>query len=430
MQDVRRKFTTSSYIFDVLNIDAIDKWFLVLFYSEGNDMKNLVENISILSDNLLVETLLKGEIMRIKELCEKCHVHQSSDGRWYANVNGKQIRKTKYEDILRAISDPNTINLVWNGFICNRKECVGLSRDTIHKDEFWYERYIGSSELADIPFGDIRIPDLKKFYVHCCNIYGDKLKRKYWNGVIGTVSKVFQYAIDLGAMSSNPVRDLKLERNAFAPATLHDIEELCFSETEERAVINKACELGEAKCDPLYLGVALMFKLGTRISEFNALQWNDIKDDRVYITKSCVNDGRDIQKRTKTYSGIRYIPLSDEALKMLKRIKEMNESIGYPVGGNAFLFYRKRRGNIEKATNRCLDSRLRTIQNRFNLNAGCIRSSHDIRRTFCTDILGNPELNVRDAQIYMGHGTPQQTMDYLKVSDKRRSDEIFRNTVK
>lgn len=384
----------------------------------------MIDKTCLIDDNALVESLLKGEIMRVKELMNRYHVRQTNDGRWYANINGRQVRKTKYEDIIKEISRPSTISGVWGDFIAARAENVGLSEDTVDKDIYWWKTYISKSDLSKIPIDKIRVSDLKRFYQFCCNEHGDLLKRKYWNGIIGTVSKIFQYCIDLDMMSINPVRSLKLDKNSFKPETVHDFEDLCFSETEKQMVIEQAVYIGQRKQDPIYCGIPLMFSIGPRLSEFNGLKWGDIKGDRIYITKSCTNGGVNIQNRTKTPSGQRYIPLTDEDIKAFETIKKLNVLKGYPVEDDAFIFYRTKKGVVKKCTNRCFDARLRTIQK--GLGFEHIRSSHDIRRTFCTDLLSIPELSVRDVQTYMGHKTPQQTMEYQKIKDKQRSDDIFR----
>ena len=90
-----------------------------------------------------------------------------------------------------------------------------------------------------------------------------------------------------------------------------------------------------------------------------------------------------------------------------------------------FVFRRIKKGEIVPVNTRCFDSRLR----RYCKEAGMkeLKSQHDIRRTFATDLY-YAGMNLKDIQKIMGHGSMQQTQAYIHFRESE-NEELLMNAI-
>lgn len=344
--------------------------------------------------------------------------------RYYARVNGKKYRRT---DLITLLADLNgikkhTINGIWDEYLQSRID--HREAETIKKDISTYNTYISHSALADKDINEIKIADIKEFFVYCKKVNGHSFTRKYWNGIKRVVSGVIGYSMEKGWTEYNAALQAKFEPNEFKPPIHHDKKELFFTEEETNEVISECFK--RAGGDTLFYGLILLFAIGIRIGELNALKWLDIdwESEEIHIQRESTNGGRTINEHTKTPAGDRFIPLNKTAIKCLKAIKNHNQLSGIPVENNDFIFQYRKKGVIQLTTHRVFEYRLYHMQE--DLGYAVLRSLHDIRRTYATNCYKHG-IDLKTLSEWMGHTTTEQTRAYIK--DGRTDEKLKREII-
>lgn len=92
---------------------------------------------------------------------------------------------------------------------------------------------------------------------------------------------------------------------------------------------------------------------------------------------------------------------------------------GLPIGQDDFVFLRRYKGEICPCTTRCFESRLKKYCRKANMDV--LKSQHDIRRTFATNLFYNG-MPIKNISKIMGHETIEQTEQYIKC--KTEVDEF------
>lgn len=252
------------------------------------------------------------------------------------------------------------------------------------------------------------------------------MKRKYWHCIRGTLNSMFQYAIDRLYISNNPIHNLKPKKDFFAPATKTKDSDTVFSQSEMVAVTQlaeKDCE-STGKSEPL--GIIVLFNLGLRDGELCALKWRDIEFYRgkayihiqremvAHIDNTGAAHGFEVLPHCKSEAGDRRIQLNDKAIDTFNRIKLINKANSLPTTDDDYIFLRHYKGAIKFCTPRSFDPRLRKYCRQAGMTV--IKSPHDIRRTVLTNLY-NVGMPLKKIQVYAGHSSLQQTMDYIRISE-------------
>lgn len=247
-------------------------------------------HIMALYDTMTPESLeflverTRMEIKR-KELLSfhKTPIKQLPNGRWYTRIEGRKVeRKTKEEIenlIIEKYRDNNvTLTSIFYNYLLRRKKTVAAT--TWAKDNCYFDYFVKSSSIADIPLNKLTLDDGYSFLDHCLLIKPN-LKRKYWNNLIGFLNNMFQYAIDRNIISDNPFRHLKPKKDLFAADTTTRDGDTVFTKAEQ----TKVCTLAEAdaektgKSEPL--GIVVLFNLGIRDGDMDMMQYLDSLSETV-----------------------------------------------------------------------------------------------------------------------------------------------------
>lgn len=159
------------------------------------------------------------------------------------------------------------------------------------------------------------------------------------------------------------------------------------------------------------------------------MKWKDIENAQITINRMIIegddlhntHKGHQMVEYTKSEAGNRTLPLSEEAKRILEKVKSINSSRNYPVSNNDYIFIRIYQGSFTFCNQRSFDPRLRRYCEKCGMDA--IKSCHDIRRTVITrmyhKIIKNdyPDANLNMLQIFAGHSTLQQTLDYVRADN-------------
>lgn len=203
---------------------------------------------------------------------------------------------------------------------------------------------------------------------------------------------MFQYAIQLKIISSNPIESLNIHRDKFIPKIIKKETDLFFLENEEYLVKMFAYQDYKITKNSLPLAIPLLFLTGIRDGELCGLHWRDIEGDYLHVQSEIVEqidedgnfNGYRWVDHCKSQAGDRLIPLSKEAKELLQTIKKNNFSNGFPISQDDFIFLRKKKNDILFCTSRCFESRIKKYCKQAKMEV--LKSQHDVRRTFATNL--------------------------------------------
>ena len=353
-------------------------------------------------------------------------VKQLPDGRWWIRLNGKVIKKTSreaiFEEIIKRQHEQNDLEFIKVAEKWLEIQKIEKAAGTWIKDYRFIQNYLYGSNLEHLKIDQVNYSDCVNWATWCL-AKTPMMKSAYFKNMKSELSKLFDYALKENLISSNPARELSIHRDHFQKATKHEDNELIFLDSEKEAVKNLIYQEAQKKKDTVCLGILLLFNTGIRDGELNELRWGDIEDGMLHVQREYIEnfdpvtnkfDGYKVVDHCKSDSGDRKIPLNKEALAILQMQKEFSIANGYSVEKNDLIFRRTKKEQVQQCNTRCYEARIKRFCRLANMNV--LKSQHDIRRTFCTNLYytGMPLKNI---QKLMGHSSLKQTMDYIKFKE-------------
>ena len=381
----------------------------------------------------------KGRILRTGE-------SQRKDGRYafvYTDHLGKQkfiyswkLEKTdplpsgcrpcvalriREQEILRDIQDgiiPSGGNLTVleltekyiaqkNGLKETSKACYRKVINIIAKDKFGGYR-----------IDKVRISDAKEWFVRL------QAEGKSYGTIqtIRTVIKpVFQMAVNDDLLRKNPF-DFKLKELLIDDRKVR----LALTELQEKQFLDF---VQNSNCyKKYYEAIAILFKTGLRISELCGLTVRDIdfKERSINVDHQLQKiDCRYYIETTKSKSGLRKIPMSENVYILLKDVieKQKDRKIEPVIDGySGFLFLNRNGTPIVKEN---WERRFRNIIRRYNK---CHQEKlpdvvpHVCRHTYCTN-MARSGMNPKILQYLMGHSSITITLNYYTHLDLNDAKE-------
>jgi integrase len=355
-------------------------------------------------------------------------------GEWYVKIQGKKHKRKNREDLEQFIVDYHreqdkrsaiTIENFAEDYLNSRKNTVALS--TWKKDCTWYESYIKNAEIAQKPVDEITIKDANDFWEHCVKIH-PKMKRKYWNNIVTTMNGIMGYIMLCGHHFKNPFEIFKPHKDLFETPKKKDDADV-FTDDEAKRVCKLAREDTEKKGCLEPLGIIILFKTGLRVGEICALKWSDIENhgEKRYLhvqremsehvevdTKKTT--GYDILEHCKSEAGNRLIPLTDELESLFAEVRKKALKNRFPIDMDDYIFHRIRKGVVDISNRSGFNVRIRKYCTKAGMSV--IKSLHDIRRTFITNLF-NSGCPLKTVQYIAGHSSEEMTLKYLR----RKADD-------
>lgn len=262
--------------------------------------------------------------------------------------------------------------------------------------------------------GTMIIEDIKP--LHCQDIL-NKMADNYSNTTIKKVRAIlyslFADAEENGLILKNPVT-----KNVKCTAGKQAKEKKVLSVHEHRTFLEIA------KKSSFYNSYCFILQTGLRIGELTALQWEDVdfKAKTIHIRHTIDLNGKekDIKmSSTKTKAGERMIPLTNEALRILKEEKKKRAELSIvPIQFSNFVFLNKH------GIPTC-----RAVYNedlyKYADKAGMERFSvHTLRHTFATGCI-EAGMKPKTLQMILGHSNIGITMDlYVHITDDEKEKEL------
>ncbi len=251
--------------------------------------------------------------------------------------------------------------------------------------------------------------------LHCQNVLNQMIG-KYNTSTIGNVRVVmfslFESAVENNLISSNPVK-----RSVKAFSDKVPKVRRVLTQSEQKILLETAKE------SEYYNQYAFILQTGLRCGEMTALKWEDIdfKSRTMTIKHSmdCDRKGKIELGDTKSEAGKRKIPLTDEAVAILKNQK--NKLAKYSIINmeySDFIFLNESGCPIRRAI---YDRHLLSIAKKAGIDR---LSMHTLRHTFATRCI-EAGMRPKTLQIILGHSKISMTMDlYVHVTEDEKEKEL------
>ena len=244
----------------------------------------------------------------------------------YYGATKKVVLQKMYDEFIGSKKNNITLNELFVIWYQTRVDDGEITRETYTKDYQLFNKWIVGSKLEHRVVKGLTVDDFNTFFKTITK--GRKITQSSFNNLKTMLNLLFDFAVqDYGVANYNVVRELKAKKYKFAPGsntinhvyTTEEIVKLWQYMMDKNTVYSLAC--------------ALSFCLGCRVGEIKALRWKDIDYERqtIYIHAEVVKDGayanqQVLKEHTKSglTEGAREIPLFEDGLAVLKKIKEKN----------------------------------------------------------------------------------------------------------
>ena len=346
-----------------------------------------------------------------KELQEVCNLElikiRPNDGRNYIYINRKQFIGSDRTDLINKLYDHfygTSLEGLYPNWLRWRRDCTHVSNKTIKENIFLWNAYFKDKPIVKTPIKELKATDFIKFFR--AMLKTEPMTRKRFNDAKSVLNGLYYYAIEIGTVNHNPIKEINFRQFQFKP--INGKKEI-FTLAERQLLLDYL----EPINDIFSLAVQLDFYLICRSAELRALRWSDIEGDIIRIQTQLLDDqtmNDDLTFNPRTYEnvthikgntdyGYRYMPLTDGAKQVLKRIKSIN-----PDG--EFILMNE-------------SKQLTTITFNRHLKAYCDsvgiepRTSHKIRFTVASLLYKNG-VPATTLQRLLGHSTLAMTLHYLR----------------
>lgn len=178
------------------------------------------------------------------------------------------------------------------------------------------------------------------------------------------------------------------------------------------------------------LAVMLDFELGTRKGEILALTKSDIEGNRIHIHRQLVEefDIRDLEhikskgfhvvEYTKSEDGDRWLPLTDTAKEIIRRVEKINNEYGFSFKDLLFV---KESGYMSPDA---IDSQIKRGCEYIGLP---VKTMHKIRKTYASTLLHNG-VNISIVKDMLGHADEATTLRHYiyNIENDEETDDLVR----
>lgn len=286
-----------------------------------------------------------------------------------------------------------TLATLFPEWIAWQKAELLVTDKTLKEDTYIFNAILAPDPLSSAPVRKLVAKDYVLFFRKITR--GRALTRKRFNNLKSVMNGILFYAVEHDYIDRNPLQDINYSQFKFKVV---NSEVLPFSETERLNIISYLPD------DNIYdLAIKLMFYLTIRIGELKGLRFDDIEGNFIRVCRF-VNDQHEIVDHIKGYSsaGIRWLPLSPDALVLIDKIRELSPDPDY-----MFLLDPDQHKFLTTST---FNKHLRRGCSALNIT---YRSSHKIRFSTAS-ILHINGVTVPELQLLLGHASPSMTHHYLK----------------
>lgn len=365
----------------------------------------------ILDINVVRDSMLNEQKQHYLSLHKYAIFQDKKDGRWKTTIpdqtkkNGRRlIARTKREDLEQVIvecysdleTNPYRINSdvtleeIYPIWLQSRLLEV-KSNNTVKKNDQDWRRYYKGTDIIKIPMKNLSVNQLRD-WAHKIIDDNQLNKRDFYNMII-IMKKCFEYVSDENicdnTWSKVKINTKKLKR---IEKKTNDTQ-IYFMDEKMKIVKHCLIDFLDNPWNISDLAIPFLFITGMRIGELVALKYDDIVNDEIIINKSEVNNyqfdseqdkfvyaGKKVVDHAKTDAGIRTIPCTKGAKKLIEMIQISSEKYNYYDDGYIFC----PRGSRMHSDS--IDSKIYRICEKIGIPK---KSAHKIRKTYISQIIKN-----------------------------------------
>lgn len=392
------------------------------------------------------------EMNKRKTILEKygsCIWYSESEKVWYCHIpdetksNGrKKVKRKNKEDIEEIVyqyfkevdnkikteeSKKNlTIKDLFMEFIEYKSKEV--TPCTIKRMMADWNRFYQETQFADILLDNLTKIDIDIFFNTI--LEQNELKSKAFYNMCGLLKQSLQYAIDAEYIDKNPYRT-KVNKKKFKTTSKKPAEYEVY-QLEEKELIIQEMErrLQNNPKNTAPLAIILDFELGTRKGEILAISESDINNGWVHIHKQVVEKfdltditkiksiGFEVVNYTKSSDGDRWLPLSEKAIDIIRRIRNIN--CKYNNIYEDYLFVTN--GHIMYPD--AIDAQIKRGCEHIGIN---VKTMHKIRKTYGSTLLHNG-VNISAVKDMLGHADETTTLKhyiYNTINNQKTGEMVL-----
>lgn len=238
-----------------------------------------------------------------------------------------------------------TLEQLYKEWLIYRRDYTSVKPKTIQEDISEWNRFFKDTELIHTKVKDVKPITLIRFFREVTR--NREYTHKRISNARSVLNGMMSYAIEEEIIEHNPVSDVNFKQFTYKPVENQNDNVFSYEETQ------KLLSYLQGIYEPYSLAIQLSFYLFIRVGETKAIQWQDIdyKNRSVYLHRqvTCariLNDDLTLSKRQVTVAkqmkgntskGFRKQYLTDEALNILKKAKEINPNGIYVFEPNGSL---------------------------------------------------------------------------------------------
>jgi integrase len=349
----------------------------------------------------------------------------------------RELEALALRDKIDGVKNPGrlTLNELYTKWIAIKR---GLRSNVFANYKYMYDRFcrddIGTRKIKDIKRSDVRA-----FYNRL--IDRGALAISTLEVIQNVLCQVFNLAYNDDIIRYNPAigalkelkREAKTQKRTENPnAPRQPKKRHALKKKQQRAFL---AWLKSSQYSTWYALFVVLLTTGIRIGELCALTWDDFDATRkeIHVNKTLVyyQDHEERKQKTtintaKTESGVRVIPLVDDALDgiLIQKLNNQRHPSRVNIDGYSnFIFLNRFGDNLNEAiVNRALRERILPAYNVYalehNLPTIAQTTCHTFRHTYCVNCLA-AGIDAKTVQTLMGHKDIETTLNiYAEASEE------------
>lgn len=300
------------------------------------------------------------------------------------------------------------------------KKYIGQKTGVRHNTEANYNfviNIIAKDEFGARRIDKVKLSDAKEWLIKLQKVDGRGYSSIH--SIRGVVRPAFQMAVDDDLIRKNPFEFM------LATVVVNDsVTREAITRKEEKTFLKFL--QNDEHFSRYYDGVFILFKTGLRISEFCGLTIKDIDFDNKRISVNHqlqrTRDMKYVIEDTKTKSGTRFVPMTDEIVECFKRIihNRKKPKVEPMIDGySGFLFLDKNdMPEVALHWEKHFEWALQKYNRTYKVQLPKI-TPHVCRHTFCSN-MAKGGMNPKTLQYIMGHsdiGVTLNTYTHLGIDD-------------